>query len=164
MKINTIPKSTTNIQLNHFKSIFRCPKSFPPQGGRRSMDFYDDKQTNKQKKKHRREKKQENKHDMIIIIIVIITVLIGTIPQSTTNIHIHYFKTTLMCPRSIAGVPYDSVEILRTTFVPYTNCMHSSCNWRANCVAAYKNQKPNLIDDYDYFGAVVSARGCKLSP
>ena len=83
------------------------------------------KQTNKKRNKGERKTKEENKHDMIIIIIVIITVLIGTIPQSTTNIHIHHFKTTLMCPRSIAGVPFDSVEILRTTFVLCTNCMHS---------------------------------------
>ena len=42
---------------------------------------------------------------MIIIRIII------TIPKSTTNVHIHHFKTTCMCPRSIrgnAGVPFDS--------------------------------------------------------
>ena len=49
--------------------------------------------------------------------------------QSTTNmhirhsIHIHHFKTTFMCARSIAGVPsgrrFRATQLLRTT------CMRS---------------------------------------
>jgi len=39
-------------------------------------------------------------------------------------------------PRSIAGAPFDSVGILRTTFVLRTTCMRSCCNWSASCVAA----------------------------
>jgi len=37
---------------------------------------------------------------MIILLII-------PIPKSTTNIHIHHFKPTFICPRSNAGVPFD---------------------------------------------------------
>jgi len=93
---------------------------------------------NKKKQKPRRGKKKKEKarHNnnnpkkkMIIIIIIAIT-----IPTSTTNIHIHHFKTTSMCPRSIAGVLFDSVGILGTTFVLCTTCMRSCCTWSASCV------------------------------
>ena len=40
----------------------------------------------------------------MITIIIIVTISKST----TTNIHIHHFKTTFMCPRSIAGVLFDS--------------------------------------------------------
>jgi len=39
-------------------------------------------------------------------------------------------------PRSMAGVPFDSVGILRTTFVLRTTCMHSWWFWIASCLAA----------------------------
>jgi len=47
-------------------------------------------------------------------------------------------------PRSIAGVPFDSVGNPRTTVLLRTTCMRSCCNWSASCVAALhtKNQKP----------------------
>ena len=47
-----------------------------------------------------------------------------------------YFKTTFMCPRSIAGVPFDSVKRFRASLLLHTTCMHLCCNWVANCVAA----------------------------
>jgi len=75
----------------------------------------------------------------ITVTIIIITI---TIPQSntTTNIQIHHFNTTFMCPRSIAGVPFGSVgpRRFRATLLPWlhTTCMHSCCNWCGSGVAA----------------------------
>jgi len=45
-------------------------------------------------------------------VIVIIT--ITRISKFTINIQIHHFKITFMCPRSIAGVKFNSVGSLRT--------------------------------------------------
>ena len=38
-------------------------------------------------------------------------------PISTTSIQEHYMKTTFMCPRSMVGVPFDSVRRFRALFV-----------------------------------------------
>jgi len=62
------------------------------------------------------------------------------IQKSTINIHLHHFKTTFMCPRSIAGVLFDSVRRFRATLLLHTNCVGSCCNSRASCVAAQQNQ------------------------
>jgi len=43
-------------------------------------------------------------------------------------------------PRFIAGVPFNSVGILRTTLLLRTTCMRSCCNWRAGCVAALQTK------------------------
>jgi len=47
-------------------------------------------------------KKKVTQHIIIVIVQRI------TLPKYTTDIHIHHFKTTFMCPRSFAGVPFDS--------------------------------------------------------
>ena len=49
-------------------------------------------------------------------------------PQFTIKIQIHHFKTTFMCTKSIAGVLFDSVEILRKNFVLCTTCTIRSKN------------------------------------
>jgi len=46
-----------------------------------------------------------------------------TIPKSATNIHIHHFKTTFMCPRSNTEVPCDSCQALPG----YLITAHHSC-------------------------------------
>jgi len=53
--------------------------------------------------KHTHKTQNRTKYNTKIIIIS----QIMTIPKSTTNIQIHHFKTTFMCPRSIVGVPSD---------------------------------------------------------
>ena len=50
-----------------------------------------------------------------------------------------------MCPRSIMGVPFDSVGSLRTTWSLLTTCMCSWCNWSASCVAALQTKKPKTV-------------------
>jgi len=57
---------------------------------------------------------------------------------------LYYFKTTFICPRSIAGVPCDSVRRFQATLLLRTTCMRLWGNWVARCVAAYqtKNQTP----------------------
>ena len=57
------------------------------------------------------------------------------------------FKTTSMYPRSVAGVPFDSVRRFRASLLLYTTFMHLYCNWVASCVAAQqiKNQKPSPL-------------------
>jgi len=91
---------------------------------------------------YKEEKKRKHKkyRNMIITMLMIII----TISKSTTHIHKHHFKTTFMCPRSMAGVPFDSVRRNRAISLLHTTCMRSCCNWRASCVAAQqtKNQKP----------------------
>jgi len=77
---------------------------------------------------------KKNKKNHIVAITAIIIII--AISKYTTNIHIHHLKTTFMCPRSIAGVPFDSVGILQTTLLLRTTCMRSCCNWNASCVAA----------------------------
>ena len=57
-------------------------------------------------------------------------------------------------PRPIAGVPFKSVGILRTTLLLRTTSMHSWCNWRVSCVAAFqtktktKNRLPQFCSAY----------------
>jgi len=50
-------------------------------------------------------------------------------------------------PRSIAGVPFDSVGRPWTILLLRTTCMRSCCNWSASCLAALqtKNQKSHGI-------------------
>ena len=50
-----------------------------------------------------------------------------TIPilESIINIQIHHFKTTFMCLRSIAGVPFDSAGRFRASFLLHTTCDRS---------------------------------------
>jgi len=69
--------------------------------------------------------KTKNKSRQNIIIIIIITIIINTIPKSTTNIHINNFKTTFMCPRSIAGVAFDSAGRFRASLLLHTTCVRS---------------------------------------
>jgi len=79
----------------------------------------------------RGKKKQTKKTQNIMKIIIIII----SIPNSTNNIHVHVFKTTFMCLRSIAGVPFDSVGRFRASLVLRTTCMRSCSYWIASCVA-----------------------------
>ena len=51
--------------------------------------------TPKLKKTYKERKKKE----------ILLRTIFTRISKSTTNIRIHHFKTTFMCPRSIAGVP-----------------------------------------------------------
>ena len=81
-----------------------------------------------------------NNNTIVIIIVIIIRVIEVSIPKSTTNIHIHHFKTTFMCPRSSTGVPFDSVGILWTNLLLCTTCMRSCFYWSASCVTARQTQ------------------------
>jgi len=56
------------------------------------------------------------------MIIIVIIMIIITVPKSTTNIHIYYIKTTFMCPRSIAGVPFDSAGCFWAFLLLHTTC------------------------------------------
>jgi len=58
--------------------------------------------------------------------------ILNTLP---TYKYIH-FKTTFMCPRSFAGVPFDSVRRFRAALLLHTTCMHLCSNWVADFVAA----------------------------
>jgi len=90
---------------------------------------------------------------MIIVII--------PIPEPTTTIHINHFKTTFMCPRSIAGMPFRlwrSASGLPFYCAPLVCvpdvCMCAWCNWIASCVAARQteNQKPRVPHAYARIG------------
>jgi len=94
------------------------------------------------------EKKLNNSNNNIIIdlpfkfgfpINNIISLNNHSNPKSTTKIQIHHFKSTFMCPRSNAGVPFDSV--IQASLLLHTTCVRSCCNWRANCVAAKQQTK-----------------------
>ena len=81
---------------------------------------------------------------MIIVII--------PIPEPTTTIHINHFKTTFMCPRSIAGVPLDSVgpQRFRASLLLRTTCMRARCNWIASCVVACQTENQKLRVPHAY--------------
>jgi len=57
--------------------------------------------------------KKEKKLTVIILIIMILITILKFRATTATDIQIHHFNTTLMCLRSIAGVPFDSVGRLR---------------------------------------------------
>jgi len=61
-------------------------------------------------------KKTNNKKNItfIVLVVIIIIPIPFPSPKSTINIQIHHFKVTFMCPRSTAGVSFDSVEGLRS--------------------------------------------------
>ena len=61
-------------------------------------------------------------------------------PKYTTKIQIHHFKTTFVCPRSIASVLFDSVRRFRASLLLHITFSRSWCTWRDSCVAA-KQQK-----------------------
>jgi len=75
--------------------------------------------------------------------------IIITNPQSTTNIHrrnfthINHFKIIFMSPRSIAGVPFESVGRFLATLPLRTTCMRSCCTWSVSDMSAQQteNQK-----------------------
>jgi len=46
----------------------------------------------------------------------------------------HHFTTTLMRPRSIVGVPFDSARRFRASLLLHTTCDRSWCNWSDSCV------------------------------
>ena len=102
--------------------------------------FHNDKQTNKQKKKHRREKtKHDNDNNSNH----------NSIDSYNTSIHYQYTYTPLQNNTHVSKVHCgsairfgrDSADYFCTLHQLYAFLllMHSSCNWRANCVAAYKN-------------------------
>ena len=75
--------------------------------------------------------------------------IIIPVPKSTTNIQIHHFKTTFVCPRSIAGVLSDSVRCFRASLSLHTTSI-SVCDpdvigvstaWRHN-----NNNKKMFMD------------------
>ena len=66
-------------------------------------------------------------------------------PKSITNIQIHHFKTTFMCLRYRAGVPFDSVRRFRASLLLHTTCVHSCCTWRGGCVAVHHKNKNKLL-------------------
>jgi len=47
--------------------------------------------------------------------------------NSSINIQIHPFKTTFMCPRSIAGMPFNSVRRFLASLLLHTTCDRSWC-------------------------------------
>ena len=51
-----------------------------------------------------------------------------------------YFKTTFKCPRSIAGVPFNSVRRFGATLLLRTTCMRLWGNWVASCVSALQTK------------------------
>ena len=72
----------------------------------------------------------------------------GTIQLVPKPQKIYYFKTTFICLRSIAGVPFDLVWRFRATLLLRTTCMRRLWGtWVANCVAVIqtKNQKPKMV-------------------
>jgi len=52
-----------------------------------------------------------------------------------------------MCPRSIAGEPFDFVRRFRASLLLHTTCVRSWCNWSASCVAA--KQQKNVLISFD---------------
>jgi len=56
-------------------------------------------------------------------------------------------------PRSIAGVPFDSVGRFWASLLLRTTCMHSCCNWIASCHGGgITNQKPKTKRILQFFG------------
>ena len=56
-----------------------------------------------------------------------------------------------MCPRSIAGVPFDSVRRFWACLLLHTTCVHLCRNWVANCVVAWQTKyqkKPAYANVY----------------
>jgi len=84
-------------------------------------------------------------------------------PKYIINIQIHHFKTTLVFPKSIAGVLFDSVGSPWTTLLLHTTCMRSCCNWSASCVAALQttNQKSTTVT---VISMTLSEKSLKLHP
>ena len=68
---------------------------------------------------------------------------LGFVPESNVR------QSIFIGPRSIAGLPFDSVRRFRATLLLRTTCMCPWGNWVASCVAALqtKNQKPNRTGD-----------------
>jgi len=56
---------------------------------------------------------------------------------TTANIQIHQFDATFMCPRSIAGVPFDSAGRFQVTLLLCTIRMRSQRLGGVGGVAAY---------------------------
>jgi len=50
-----------------------------------------------------------------------------------------------MCPRSIAGVLFDSVRRFRATLLLRTTCIRLWGNWVASCVVALQNKNKKVI-------------------
>jgi len=65
------------------------------------------------KKSTLNERQNTTKQNPIVMTIMIISV---PFPKSTTNLQIHHFKTTFMCPRSIATVLFESVRRFRAPY------------------------------------------------
>jgi len=84
-----------------------------------------------------------------------------TIPTSTTNIQIHHFKTSFMCPRSIAGVPFDSVGRFWASLLLHNTWNCSCCAWSASSVAAEPKKKKEAA--WIHFGSAafpITVVGC----
>jgi hypothetical protein len=77
-------------------------------------------------------KTQERKNNISLVIITI------TSPQSIINIQKHHFKTTFMCPWSIAGVPSGRAPYYCTPPVTVPAVLGGLTVWRHN------NKKKNL--------------------
>ena len=58
-------------------------------------------QTKEKEKETKEKRKNGGKIEIIKIIIMIIMIIIIIILKSATNLHIHHFKTTFVCPSSI---------------------------------------------------------------
>jgi len=105
---------------------------------------------------------KQNLTRKIIIILQIITIpIFNLIPihhfkttfltLSTLSTYKYiYFKTTFMCPRSIAGV--SSSQALHPT------CARSCCTWRASCV----DSKPK-INIYIHISECTFYQDCALT-
>ena len=66
-------------------------------------------------------------------------------------------KITFMCPRSIAGVPFDLVRRYRASLLLYTTCMHLCCNWVASCQAVWWHYKPKIKNQVSFISLFLSS-------
>jgi len=101
--------------LYHIRTLFIARYTSPTTYPSQPIYIYNELQQRKRKRN-----KGGGKQQNIVMIII-------TIPKSTTttNIQIHHFNTTCMCPRFISGVPFDSVGRFWATLLLHTTCMRS---------------------------------------
>jgi len=65
----------------------------------------------------------------------------GRVFSSTLLLFVYLRMRMSSDPRSIAGVPFNSVGRFQASLLLHTTCMRSYCNWIATCVAAYQTTK-----------------------
>jgi len=90
---------------------------------------------------------EQNQKKPFVCVLKACDLAAHLMPNVNTRLFAYMCMRLPAGPRSIAGLPFDSIGILRTTFVLRTTCMRSCCNWSASCVAAWptKNQKHSMF-------------------